>query len=280
MWPDIEISRFKLIVFDVDGTILQLHHDLDPFTRSVLLDLKKKGFAITLATGKNMKSTRVVAEKLQIEIPLVLSNGCVLQSLDGTIHQKHYLPVDFLPQLIEECERMELDLAIHIDEEIFVKEVTDNLSILFDYGSPTLEEVNEWKAIKALFPKAYKCLVVDRYSREPLFELENRMRSKVGDLVTYCQTLTEMIEFMPEGVSKLTGIRTITEEMGILLQSVMAFGDGNNDAEMLAEVGFGAAVENATKMVKKSADWVVPSCADNGPAHFLQYLMKKRSNPD
>ena len=280
MWPDIEINRFKLIVFDVDGTILQLHHELDSFTRSVLLDLKNMGFAITLATGKNMKSTRIVAEKLQIELPLVLSNGCVLQSLDGTIHQKHFLSADFLQQLIDECERMELDLAIQIDEEIFVKEVTDNLSILFDYGSPTLEEVNEWKAIKGLFPKAYKCLVVDRYSREPLFELENRMRSKVGDSVAYCHTLTEMLEFMPEGVSKLTGIRTITEEMGLSLQAVMAFGDGNNDAEMLAAVGFGAAVENATKLVKKSADWVVPSCADNGPAHFLQYLMKNRSNPD
>ncbi len=264
----------------MDGTILQLHHELDPFTQSVLLDLKDMGFAITLATGKNMKSTRVVAEKLQIELPMVLSNGCVLQSLDGTIHQKHYLSVDFLQQLIEECERVDLDLAIHIDEDIFVKEVTGNLSILFDYGSPTLEAVGEWKAINELFPKAYKCLVVDRHSREPLFELENRMKSKVGDSVVYCHTLTEMLEFMPEGVSKLTGIRAITEEMGISLQSVMAFGDGNNDAEMLAAVGFGAAVEKATKLAKNSADWVVPSCADNGPAQFLQYLMKDYSSPD
>jgi Cof subfamily protein (haloacid dehalogenase superfamily) len=280
MWPDIKINRFKLIVFDVDGTILQLHHELDPFTQSVLLDLKDMGFAITLATGKNMKSTRVVAEKLQIELPMVLSNGCVLQRLDGTIHQKHYLSVDFLQQLIEDCERVDLDLAIHIDEDIFVKEVTDNLSILLDYGSPTLESVGEWKAINGLFPKAYKCLVVDRYSREPLLKLENTMQRKVGDSVAYCHTLTEMLEFMPEGVSKLTGIRAITEEMGISLQSVMAFGDGNNDAEMLAAVGFSAAVENATKLAKNSADWVVPSCADNGPAQFLQYLMKDYSSPD
>jgi Cof subfamily protein (haloacid dehalogenase superfamily) len=268
------------VAFDVDGTILQLHHELDPFTQSVLLDLKDMGFGITLATGKNMKSTRAVAEKLQIELPLVLSNGCVLQSLDGTIHQKHYLSVDFLQQLIDECERMDIDLAIHINEDIFVKEVTDNLSILFEYGSPTLKAVGEWKTINGLFSKAYKCLVVDRNSREPLFELENRIRSKVGDSVAYCHTLTEMLEFMPEGVSKLTGIRVITEKMGVSLQSVMAFGDGNNDTEMLAEVGFGAVVENATISVKNSADWVIPSCANNGPAQFLQYLMKNRSNPD
>jgi len=280
MWPDIKINQFKLFVFDVDGTILQLHHELDPLTQSVLCELKDLGFAITLATGKNMKSTRALAEKLQIELPLVLSNGCVLQSLDGTIHQKHYLSADFVWQLIEECERMSLDLAVHIYEDIYVQEETNNLSILYTYGSPSLEVVSEWKTISGLLPKAYKCLVVDRNSRAPLLELEKRMRSKVGDSVTYCHTLTEMLEFMPEGVSKMTGIRAITEEMDISLQSVMAFGDGNNDAEMLAAVGFGAAVENAAKSAKDSADWVVPSCANNGPAQFLQYLMKDYFNPD
>ncbi len=280
MWPDIKINQFKLFVFDVDGTILQLHHELDPLTQSVLCELKDLGFAITLATGKNMKSTRALAEKLQIELPLVLSNGCVLQSLDGTIHQKHYLSVGFVWQLIEECERMSLDLAVHIDEDIYVQEETNNLSILYTYGSPSLEVVGEWNTINELFPKAYKCLVVDRNSRVPLLELERRMRSKVGDSVAYCHTLTEMLEFMPEGVSKMTGIRAITEEMDISLQSVMAFGDGNNDAEMLAAVGFGAAVENAAKSAKDSADWVVPSCANNGPAQFLQYLMKDYINPD
>jgi len=280
MWPDIKINQFKLFVFDVDGTILQLDHQLDPFTQSVLLDLKDLGYAITLATGKNMKSTHALAEKLEIELPLVLSNGCVLQSLDGTIHQKYYLSVDFLWQLIEECERMGLDLAICIDEDIFVKEVTDNLAILYAYGSPSLEVVGEWKTINRLLTRAYKCLVVDRNSRNPLINLEKRMRSRVGDSVTYCHTLVEMLEFMPEGVSKMTGIRAIVEEMDISLQSVMAFGDGNNDAEMLAAVGFGAAVENAVEFAKNSADWVVPSCVENGPAQLLRYLMKDHSNQD
>jgi len=274
MWPDININQFKLFVFDVDGTILQLHHTLDPFTRSVLLELRNRDFAITLATGKNMKSTRVVAEDLQIDQPLILANGCVLQSLDGTIHQKHYLPVDLLQQIIGECEKMNLDLAIHINEEIFVKEVTDNLSILFEYGSPTLEEVGDWTTIYEILPDAYKCIVIDRESHEPLFELETKMRSKIGDTVSYCHTLPEMLEFMPKGVSKMTGIHAISEQMGISLQSVMSFGDGNNDAEMLAAVGFGAAVENATKFAKNSADWVIPSCVENGPAQFLQHLMK------
>jgi Cof subfamily protein (haloacid dehalogenase superfamily) len=275
MWPDIDINQFKLFVFDVDGTILQLHHEMDPFTVSVLRELKNRGFLITLATGKNMKSTRSTAEKLQIDIPLILSNGCVLQSLDGVIHQKTFLPVGFLHLLIEECEQMDLDLAIHIEEDIFVKGINENISILFTYGSPSLEEVGEWRSIDGLFPKAYKCLVVDRKNRKRLFQLEDRMRSLVGDSVNYCQTLPEMVEFMPPGVSKLTGIETIATEKGISLNSIMAFGDGNNDAEMLGGVGYGVAVENASNSAKNSSDWVIPSCAENGPAKFLNHLIKK-----
>ena len=275
MWPEIDINQFKLFVFDVDGTILQLHHEMDPFSISVLLELKNRGFLITLATGKNMKSTRSTAETLQIDLPLVLSNGCVLQSLDGVIHQKYFLSVDFIHQLIEECERADLDLAILIEEDIYVKEISDNISILFSYGSPSLEEVGDWKLIESLLPKAYKCLVVDRMDRARLFQLEDRMRSLVGDSVNYCQSLPEMVEFMPPGVSKLTGIKTIASEKGISLDSIIAFGDGNNDAEMLERVGYGVAVNNASDSAKKSADWIVPSCAENGPAKLLNYLMNK-----
>ncbi|MDO9546476.1 MAG: HAD family hydrolase [Pelolinea sp.] len=277
MWPDINIDQFKLFVFDVDGTILQLHHEIDPFTRSVLLDLKNNEFLVTLATGKNLKSTRKLAEILQIDLPLVLSNGCVLQSLDGVIHQKYFLPIDFLRQLIEVCERMDLDLAIHIEEDIFVKNINENISILFSYGSPSLEEVGDWESIEYLLPKAYKCLVVDRKNRERLFQLEDSMRALVGDSVNYCQTLPEMVEFMPPGVSKLTGIKTIAIEKNISMNSIMAFGDGNNDAEMLGEVGYGVAVENASNLAKNSADWVVPSCAENGPAQFLNHLINKKN---
>ena len=273
-WPTLDVRRYKLIVFDVDGTLLEYKKDLDPFTRSVLLGLKGLGIPYTLATGKNLNATRSLAEDLRIELPMIFLNGCMLQNLDGTVHQKFVLPKEFVYALVVESEQMNLDLVFHIGEEIYVRKTTHNLSILKNYGFPELVEVGNWQLIDPLLSEVIKCLVINREDRKQLFELERRMRARIGNSIEICQSLPVMVEFMPKGITKMTGIRAITERMNISLESVMAFGDGNNDAEMLAAVGFGVAVENGAEMAKRSADLVVPSCAENGPAQFLNFLMR------
>ena len=82
---------------------------------------------------------------------------------------------------------------------------------------------------------------------------------------------------MPIGISKATGLEFLAREMGISMKEIMAFGDFDNDADMLREVGLGVAVENATENVKSNADLVIGSCADNGPAIFLKELMSNHS---
>ena len=275
MWTDIDIRQYKLAVFDVDGTILEPNKEIHPFTRPVLLDLKQAGIPFTLATGKNMKSTRAVAEVLEIDLPLILANGCILQTLNGTIHQKHLLNSEFIWKLIDECEDVGLDLAIHINEDIYVKEINNHVSLLCEYGSPNLEVVGDWKKASHLIPEAYKCIAINREIRAPLFALEQKMKERVGDSVEYCHTLEEMVEFMPKGVSKMTGLNAILKEMGISLREVLAFGNGFNDIDMLHAAGFGVAVENAIQPLKDHADLIVPSCAENGPALFLQSLLNK-----
>jgi len=150
---------------------------------------------------------------------------------------------------------------------------------LIEYGSPQLTEIGGWESLTKCIHEVHKCLVVDRQSRENLFLLERLYRRAIGDMVEYCHTLNEMLEVMPKGVSKLSALRRLTEMLKMDMNRVMAFGDGNNDAEMLKNVGVGIAVENATEFAKTSADLVVPSCDENGPAIFLQDLLKK-SHPN
>jgi hypothetical protein len=80
---------------------------------------------------------------------------------------------------------------------------------------------------------------------------------------------------MPNGISKATGLEFLSKELGITMGEILAFGDYDNDTEMLKAVGFGAAVANATERTKANADLIIGSCADNGPAEFLNDLMQK-----
>ena len=60
------------------------------------------------------------------------------------------------------------------------------------------------------------------------------------------------------------------------MDEILAFGDFENDVAMLAEVGLGVAVENACDLAKQNADLIIGSCADNGPAEFLDQLISQQ----
>lgn len=77
------------------------------------------------------------------------------------------------------------------------------------------------------------------------------------------------------GVSKATGLEFLSRELGITMGEILAFGDYDNDSEMLKAVGFGAAVANATDRTKANADIIIGSCTENGPAVFLNDLIQK-----
>jgi HAD superfamily hydrolase (TIGR01484 family) len=198
----------------------------------------------------------------------------MLQELDGAVIEKRLLPSAFTQQLIEVCAQAGIELAIHIREDIYVEAITHNVSLLFDYDSPNLVEVDQWASISGLLPEAYKCLAIDRNDRQRLFELEKKVFAFAGESVEYCHTLVEMLEFMPAGVSKVSGIRSLAQARGIPMDTILAMGDGNNDIGMLREAGFAVAVANAPQAVRDVADWIVPPCAEGGPKRFLEHVLK------
>ena len=275
-WPDIPYREFHMIVSDLDGTLKDVGAPLDPDLTGIIEALHQDGVYFTIATGKNLKSTRQTALSLGIKIPLVLTNGCMLQEIDGTIIEKKVLPPGFVALLIDICKEEKIDIAIHIGEDIYVREINHHVSILFEYGSPSLEEAGEWENVAKLLPNAHKCIAVDRENRQRLFALERKVFDQAGANVEYCHTINEMLEFMPKGVSKVSGIHSLSKRMGIPFHSIIAMGDGNNDIGMLQAAGCGVAVANAPGPVRAAVRWVIPPCADDGPKEFLRHILKMR----
>ena len=79
-----------------------------------------------------------------------------------------------------------------------------------------------------------------------------------------------MLELVPEGVSKETGLRLLMEERGLAPSDVVAVGDGNNDVEMLRLAGAGVAVGNASEAALAAADHVVASSDEGGVAEAIR----------
>ena len=82
--------------------------------------------------------------------------------------------------------------------------------------------------------------------------------------------LKMIIEGNPLGVSKGDALRRLADHLGIAQGEVMAVGDQDNDATMIAWAGLGVAMGNGSPAVKAIADWVAPPLAEDGAAVAIE----------
>lgn len=270
----INLCDYKLIVFDIDGTLVGTSHILDPFTRDVLLSLRDHGIHYTLATGKNLPATQQIADDLEIELPLVLSNGSMIETRHGEILAKSVLPLEVTKRIAYICEECNLNLVIYIDNDIIMKEMNEDIFPIYNQVTYGIVEISHWKTIENRLSEVNKCLVIEQHIPQKLIDLETIFKEELGTRADIIFTSTKLLEVLPKGITKVAGIQRLTTSLGIDMSEVMAFGDYDNDIEMLTAAGLGVAVENGSAAAKASADLVIGSCDQNGPAKFLEKLMQ------
>jgi hydroxymethylpyrimidine pyrophosphatase-like HAD family hydrolase len=104
--------------------------------------------------------------------------------------------------------------------------------------------------------------------------VEKELDRRFGGRVYRARSYSTFLEVMAAGVSKGHALKLALKLRGIDPAATLAIGDGENDLPMLAAVGFSAAPANAAEDVRRAAQVVIGSSADEGPARFLEDLLK------
>lgn len=169
---EIELSNYKLVVFDIDGTLVGPSHILDPYTRDTLLRLLDHGLHFTLATGKNLPATQQIADDLEIELPLVLCNGSMIETRHGEILARSVLPYDVTSRVINLCEEEKCNLVIYIDDDIIMKEMNEDIFPVYNQVTYGIVEIGHWETIKDRLSDVNKCLVIEQHNPQNLICLE------------------------------------------------------------------------------------------------------------
>lgn len=268
-----DIHNYKLIVFDIDGTLVGSSHELDAYTKDILMRMKERGIRFTLATGKNLPATKPLADELEIDLPLILSNGGMVETRFREVVDQSTLPLKVTEKVIGICDERNKDLVFYIGNLIVMKQMNENIFPIYSNVENGLVEVGEWKTILDQLAGANKCLVVDRFNQKNLFDLEKIFKKEIGGGADILHTSNQLLEVIPLGVTKVTGIEILAGMLNIQMEEVMAFGDYDNDVQMLSAVGLGVAVANASEAAKESADLIIGSCEENGVANFLNLLI-------
>ena len=264
-----ERSQFKLIVSDIDETLLNSKMVLEDFTVDVLRELKRKNIGITFATGKTYKSVKHLIDILEINMPMVFANGAMIQYPDGEVLFLKTLKNELMVEIIKVCNQFNVDWMIYYENEILVREINHNTGMTSEYNEPDPIMISGEVENLMKLNEPTKLIIVDRENPQKLRIVLDKLKEKMGDELSTSFSLDAFLEIMPAGVSKLCGVKFVADYLGFDKKQIVAFGDGDNDAEMLEYVGLGIAVENASSKCKSNAKLVVGHHNEQGPAIFL-----------
>ena len=269
----LSLTEIELIIFDVDGTLLDMKHRLDKRTKAAVKRCQQNHMRVSLATGKNWDSADDLVKELEIDQPMIFSNGAIIRDNQGNLLDRTALPLNVLQCASDYCQKEKYDLAMFYNKDAYVKQITYNVELLYDFGAKRVMEIGDWDAIQDKMSQIHKLMVLERERPQDLYQVEKDWRPHLADSVEYCQSLPAMFEVMPKGVSKGSALAKVCSLLDIDISSVLAFGDGNNDIGMLNAAGWGVTLANASPQAKASADILVPSIDRCGTAQFLEYLL-------
>ncbi|MDT5151382.1 MAG: hypothetical protein QOI01_3115 [Mycobacterium sp.] len=263
----------SLIATDVDGTLLDENEEVTPRTRAAVRAAVAAGTQFVLATGRPPRWIAPVVDALGFAPMAVCANGAVVyDSATDRILSARTLSAEVLVELAEVATRIIPGAGLAVER--VGRSAHDAATPGFlsspgyehawlnpDNTEVSLEDVLSAPAVKLLIRKA------DARSSDMAAALAPHVGLQ-GDL-TY-STNNGLIEVVPLGISKATGVDEVAAPLGIAAGDVVAFGDMPNDIPMLLWAGLGVAMGNAHPEAKAAADEVTTPNSDDGLARVLE----------
>lgn len=250
----------KAIFFDVDGTLLSHETKKVPqSTKEALKQLKKQNIKTFMATGRhNLELDDLPMEDLMFD-GYVLLNGQINMDHDGNLISQQTISPKDTNTLVRKFKEKETALVFIENDQLYINVINETVKIAQAAISSPNPEVKEYSGK----PICQCCLYATaKEAKELIKELPD---CKINQWNPYGYDIISK-----EG-GKTAGIESILKHYGIKKEEIMAFGDGENDIEMLQYAKIGVAMGNAEEEVKEAADYITDYIDEDGIYKALQH---------
>jgi Cof subfamily protein (haloacid dehalogenase superfamily) len=202
--------------------------------------------------------------------PVVCYQGAaVVDPASGEFLRQVPIPLPLAREAIDAIQRAGFGLNCYVDDELYVAQVTPEAERYASFQHIRLHVVGpllDW-----LEREPTKLVVVG--DPAALDVLGGELRERFRNRLFIAKSLPYFLEFASPEVSKGSGLAFVSERLGFTAVETVAFGDGENDLELLDWAGYGVAVANAHDEILARADFVCPSAQDQGVAQVIEALL-------
>ena len=265
---------YKLIALDIDGTLLNDDKVITAKTKQVLIHAQKNGMRLALASGRPSAGLVNLAQQLQLDkhngLLLSYNGGKVIEATTGKVLYEKSIPNQLAVKLIRKLERYDVVPFVDDEQNMYVTDA-NGFQVQYETTSNNLlpyvvSSVADELERRAFSPVKVLIAAPPEYLQPRIAELKEGF----NDDLEFILSTPFYLEATMNGINKAFSLRQSYETLGICSDEIIAFGDAQNDYEMLKSVGLGIAMGNACNELKAIANDITLSNNEDGIAFALE----------
>ncbi len=227
----------KLIVTDLDGTLLTNDKKITDYTRESLKNFYNQGIEIVIATGRGYFSTKDIKNTIGIPMFMICNNGANIYDKNEKIIHSTKISKEIVKELVKDFEKFKVDYRIFYGINYYYPKYGVVDIKRSEYKGSVIQDINDCE-------DSEKILVVE--SNRELFEkFKDYAVKKYGDILEVVASSHDCLDFNAKGCNKKEGLVKVLEHYNISSDDIIAFGDSENDYKMLKYVGHGVGMKDS-----------------------------------
>ncbi|MBV1758572.1 MAG: Cof-type HAD-IIB family hydrolase [Dethiosulfatibacter sp.] len=272
--------KFKLIAFDLDGTLLNNEKLIDHDTIEYLIKLKKRNVEIIIATGRSYYDAKRLTQNLPFDYVIIANNGAVTRNpKNGMTIDRRIINHDDYSKVIQLAREHNLHPIIYVDKDALGYDII--IEREFDFS--------EYNGYLSKSHKRYRITDFSNYIEndvlsicftgdfDPLENLRQQVLSQYplnfSTSVSLKLHVEALMEILHLDACKWKALKRYAVVQGIADDEILAFGDDNNDIEMIKNAGLGVVMVNGTDLMKSVGNTITRYSNDEkGVYHELVKL--------
>ena len=267
-------EELQLIALDLDGTVIcsKGESPLSERLQKVITELQTHGLPVTFVTGRTEDYALPLANKFGIELPMVTYNGARIFSVtDSKILYEASIDRTIAQRVCDWLQKENEVVACYLNRDGQLYLTQSRCS-----GRPSHDDYLYGPSRRIVESLASEIEADDKVSKlivSTQRPLAKELYEKFGPITQVVRTHPELVEILPLGVSKGSGLKKLCQLLKIDPIRVLAIGDQENDISTFSLCGYSVAMGDAPENVKKAAQFLTEDFSDEGCARALERLL-------
>lgn len=272
--------NIQCIALDLDRTTLDREGHISPENRQAIQRVLAQGVHIIIASGRSFGALpQEVTSIPGIEYAITSNGAAVYHVPTGRCLRRYLLTPQAVEAILQLTQEEPVSYEGFVEGEAYAS--ADYIRNPVKYGATPkavqyIQHTRHLEEDIVAFLRRHReelesmdVIVRDGETRDRIIR---RLRAEVPE-VYITSSVQQLVEVSHRDGGKHSGVQYVMELLGLKRENLAAFGDGDNDAEMLEFVGCGIAVENASPACKAAADHITLSHQENGVAYGIAHFL-------